>query len=249
MRNIKLTIEYDGTDFEGWQVQRNARRSRTVQDEIQKVLAKLFKEKITLIGSSRTDSGVHALGQTANLKTKSTHPLAQIKKALNANLPKDITIIKVEEVPLDFHAQFSAKSKTYRYTILNRDAHGALDWRYSLWYPHKLNLKLMREEAKAFIGRKDFKSFQGAQTAKQVKNSVRTIKRIDIKKKKDYIYIDIEADGFLYKMVRNIVGTLLASGSGRLPKGSLKKILAKKDRACAGPTARPYGLTLLEVKY
>lgn len=247
-RNIKLTLEYDGTDFHGWQVQ--AKGQRTVAGEMEKALKKIFRKNIRLIGSGRTDSGVHALGQVANFKIKSPMKTGQIKRALNANLPEDIGVWKAEEVNAGFHAQYSVRSKTYRYVILNRDARSALERHFCLLYPYPLNLSRMRAEAKAFVGRKDFRSFQGANPSRDAKAStVRAVRRVDIKKKGNFIYIEIEADGFLYKMVRNIVGTLLEVGNGRLPKGSVKFILAQRNRAFAGDTAKAMGLTLMEVKY
>ena len=258
MRNIKLTIEYDGTDFNGWQTQtaRDARApsrsQRTIQNEIEKVLKKIFKQNLKLTGSGRTDSGVHALGQVANFKTRSVMPVEKMQNALNANLPEDIAVIKIEEVSPDFHAQYSVKSKTYRYTILNRTARCAQQRNFCLLYPYKLNIRAMREDAQSFIGRHDFKSFTASDPAKRKKgveeNTVRTVKRLTITKKGDFLTLDIEANGFLYKMVRNIAGTLLEIGNGKLARGSIKQIFAKKDRSAAGATAKPQGLTLLEVK-
>ena len=264
MRNIKLTIEYDGTNYNGWQVQaqkdpRNKTPLVTVQGVIQAALKKIFKKKINLIGSGRTDSGVHAQGQIANFKIdsrlagrRSKMPLEKIQAALNGNLPADIAILKVQEAGEKFHSQYSVKSKTYRYTILNREVRSPLLRNLTLIYPAKLNIALMKKEARALIGRRNFKSFQATPDKRfpwKNKSTIRTIKRIDIKKSADTITIDIEADGFLHKMVRNIVGTLLDIGTGKLPKGSLKKILAHQDRAKASSTAKPYGLMLLEVKY
>jgi tRNA pseudouridine38-40 synthase len=261
MRNIKLTIEYDGTCFKGWQIQK--KNQRTVQGEIEKALKKIFKEEIRLIGSGRTDSGVHAVGQVANFKISSPMPAARIKRALNANLPADIAILDARETDSLFHAQYSVRSKTYRYTILNRDVRSARERHSCFFYPYPLNLRLMREEAKSLLGRKDFKSFEAADTAGKggdkaclsasalgrQAGTVRTVRRVKITKKGDFIFIDIEANGFLYKMVRNIVGTLLEIGGGRLPKGSIKTILRKRNRLFAGDTAKPHGLTLWEVRY
>ena len=250
MRNIKLTIEYDGTHFEGWQIQ--TRNNRTVQGEIRKALKKIFKEEFTFIGAGRTDSGVHAVGQVANFKTNSKMPIEEIQRALNGNLPFDISILKVEEVSLNFHSQFDAQGKIYRYTILNRKAPSAVERNFCLHYPYKLNLSLMKKEAKALIGKKDFRSFTAKNAPAEefkTKNTIRTLKRISIKKEGNFIFVDIEADGFLYKMVRNIVGTLLEIASSQLPPQSIKKILKKKDRSYAGTTAKAKGLCLLEVKY
>ena len=262
MRNIKLTIEYDGTSFNGWQTQSARRdlkrrsgqgRQRTVQAQIEKALREIFKKNIKLTGSGRTDSGVHALGQVANFKTCSALTAEKICAALNAHLPEDIAIIKAEEAAPNFHAQYSVKSKTYRYTLLNRCARTALERNFSVHYPRKLNVRSMRAEAKTLIGRHDFRSFTATDLAKRKKKikigTVRTIKRLNITKRGDYLFIDIEANGFLYKMVRNIVGTLLEVGSGKRDKGSFRRIMAQKDRRFAGVTAKAKGLALMEVKY
>src|SRR3989338_6782667 len=261
-RNIKLTIEYDGTLFHGWQAQQprssrpkrlTAGSRRTVQGEIERALKKIYRKNLKLIGSGRTDSGVHACGQVANFAMSSPMPLAEIQRALNANLPEDFSIIKAEEVLPDFHARYSARSKTYRYSILNRGARPALERNTCLYSPYPLNLAAMRREAKSLVGRKDFRSFAAGDASKsddgKMASTVRTIKRAGISRKGDHIWIDIEADGFLYKMVRNIVGTLLAVGASRLPSGAIRKILAQKDRRAAGVTAKAKGLALLKVIY
>lgn len=248
LRNIKLTLEYDGTDFYGWQVQ--VKSQRTVQAEIEKALKKIFKKHVTLFGSGRTDSGVHALGQVANFHAATRLPIETIQTALNAHLPKDIAVVRIEEVGPRFHARFSVKSKTYRYAILNRPARCAIERRFCLFYPYPLNLRLMRAEAEALVGRYDFKSFQAANPSRDEKaTAVRTVKRLTIRKKGDRVLIEIEADGFLYKMVRNIVGTLLGIGRGQLPKGSMRRILKSKDRTIAPAPAKAQGLTLLKVEY
>jgi len=247
MRTIKIIIEYDGTDFNGWQAQPTG--FRTVQGEIEGALQRIFKTKTTLIGSGRTDSGVHAAGQVAHFRTSSAMPAQTICAALNGNLPGDIAILNATDVENTFHAQYSAERKTYRYRILNRKTRGALNRHVCFLYPFPLNVRRMQQEAKALIGTHDFKSFKAADSDRREKNTVRTITRLDIKKREDEIIIDIEANGFLYKMVRNIVGTLLDIGNGRLPKGSMQEILEKKDRTLASPTAAPNGLTLLNVTY
>ena len=251
VRNIKLTLEYDGTRFNGWQVQDKSKR--TVQGELNTALSRIFQEKCSVIGSGRTDSGVHAKGQVANFKTTSSMTPIQILKALNTSLPEDVSASKVEEVSQKFHAQYSAKSKTYRYTILNSQNRSALSRDFSFFYPYPLNLTRIRRELKNLLGKKDFKSFQAHDSAiseESLKNksTIRTIKRLEIQKNGNFIFIEIEADGFLYKMVRNIVGTLLEIGSGKRSE-SLKKILNAKDRRCAGQTAPAKGLCLREVRY
>lgn len=245
MRNIKLIIEYDGTDFAGWQAQKN---QRTVQETIEKELRVILGEKVNLAGSGRTDSGVHAKALVANFKTKSSLPPDKIKKALNARLPKDTAIIDAQSAPMNFNARFSAKSKVYRYTINNGPSRTAINRQYVCRLPYRLDVNLMKKEAAVLVGRKNFKSFHAS--GRKLENFKRLLKRIDIKKDKNgFITIDIEADGFLYNMVRNIVGTLVEVGRGKLPAGSTKKILSSKNRQCAGPTMPAKGLCLLEVKY
>ncbi len=252
IRNFRLTIEYDGTLFHGWQIQ--PKKMRTVQGEFDKTFRKIFNKHIILIGAGRTDTGVHALGQTANFKVDTKLPSTKILKALNANLPEDISIRNIEEVPKNFHAQFDAKTKTYRYIICPQQTRSAVMRHFCFFYPYAFDLRLIRQEAKELLGRKDFSSFQAhdpmfKRRGKDRTSSIRTIKRLTIKQKDDFIYIDIEADGFLYKMVRNIVGTLLGLGNKHLTKGSMKNILSKKNRRAAGITAPAKGLFLLEVKY
>ena len=245
MRNIKLTIEYDGTDFAGWQLQPG---ERTVQGVIEKALNKTLGEKMRVIASGRTDSGVHAKAQAANFKTNSNLSYDSIKKALNAKLPPDVAIKDCRRASEDFNARFDAKLKTYRYTISNSPVRPAIARRYAYFMPQPLNVCLMRKEADALIGRKDFKSFHAS--GRSVKDFRRHIKSILIKKDRDnFIYVDIEADGFLYNMARNIVGTLVEVARGKLPAGSTTKILKARDRRGAGPTMPAKGLCLLEVKY
>ncbi|MCK5581769.1 MAG: tRNA pseudouridine(38-40) synthase TruA [Candidatus Omnitrophica bacterium] len=251
MKNFKLTVEYDGTKFNGWQVQ--AQNERTIQGKIEQALKIIFKKRIRLYGSGRTDSGVHASGQVANFKTSTQKSDNEILNAINANLPPDISIINIQEVPLDFHSQYSAKRKTYRYTILNRKARSAQNRNFYLHFPHTLNVTAMRQDIKNLVGKKDFRSFMASDTALRktgkTKKTVRTIYDAKIQKKGDLIYIDITANGFLYKMVRNIAGTLIAVGTGKMPKGSIHQILQKKDRILAGDTAPAKGLCLLQVEY
>lgn len=249
MRNIKITVEYDGTDFQGWQIQDP--KDRTVQGEIESALLKIFKEPIRIFGSGRTDSGAHAKGQVANFKVGSPMPTKEIVNALNGNLPEDIVIIEAKEVAADFHAQFNAKRKTYRYAILNRKPRAVLERRYCWHYPYTLDLSLLRKEAKALVGKKDFRSFMASDPHEKIKekSAVRQIYAIKITKKNGFLLIDITASGFLYKMVRNIVGTLVEAGTGRLPPGSLITILKNKNRTLASDTAPAKGLCLLEVRY
>lgn len=251
MRNIRLTIEYDGTNYNGWQIQQKKPKEvgteKTIQGVIERVLGGILQEEVRLIGAGRTDAGVHALGQVANFKTKSKTPITVIQKALNGLLPKDIIIRDIEEVKPYFNARFDARSKIYRYQILNRDYSSAFDRLYQYHVPYKLDVRLMRQEARVLVGRHDFKSFQAAD--KRERMSVRNLRRISIRRDGPAISIDIEADGFLYNMVRNIVGTLIEIGRGKFPPGSMRKILLAKDRTLAGPTAPAKGLSLVQVRY
>jgi len=247
MRNLKLQIEYDGTAYAGWQVQ-NRHRGKTIQQVIEKALCRILQERVRLIGSGRTDAGVHALAQVANFKTNSEIPGLKLRQAFNALLPADISVSIVEDVQPDFHSRFSAKSKAYRYSILNRAYPSALSRGRVYFCPYTLDLDLMRREAACLLGRHDFSAF--CASGSDAKNKVRTVKRIFFKKGPGgLIDLEIEADGFLYNMVRNIVGTLIEIGRGKFKKGSMKKILHSKDRRLAGPTAPAEGLYLVKVKY
>lgn len=243
-RNIKLTIKYDGTNYAGWQSQGNA---KSIQETIESALKKITGEKVKLTSAGRTDSSVHARAQVANFKTASGLPLKNIQKALNGSLPKDIVISAVEEVPFNFNSKTHARSKTYRYAIVRADFVDPLIRHFAVRCKYALNLAAMRREAKNLVGRHDFKSFQAA--GGEEKETVRTVKNIRIEKEKDMIYIDIEADGFLYNMARNIVGTLIEVGRGKFAEGVTKRILPKKDRKFCGPTAPAKGLCLIKVKY
>jgi tRNA pseudouridine38-40 synthase len=244
MRNILLKIEYEGTDYSGWQSQKNA---RSIQDTIQAALERITGRKARLISCGRTDAGVHALNHIANFKTESKIPLFKLQRALNSVLPKDIVIKEAKEVPERFHSRFDARSKTYRYTTITGGAPSAIERNLTSYIPYKLNLALMKKESKALLGKHDFKSFQAADRIER--SSVRTIKRLDIRRKGGRIIMDVEADGFLYNMVRNIAGTLIDIGRGRLAAGSMARILKAKDRKAAGETAPAKGLCLIEVKY
>lgn len=216
IRNLKLTLEYDGTGFSGWQTQSEG--LRTVQSHLEEKLEKIFKKKIHCQASGRTDSGVHAKGQVVHFKVDTDMKPSLIHKALNSFLDRDLSVVKVSEVPLDFHAQRDVKSKTYRYSILNRSFPSAL-WRdRAYFYPYKLNLSAMQKAANDLMGTHDFKPFQSAAQRSRIKNTIRTIKSLSITKKGDLINISITSNGFLYKMVRNITGALIAAGSGRLPR-------------------------------
>jgi tRNA pseudouridine38-40 synthase len=247
MRNFKITFEYDGSEFCGWQAQ--GQGERTVQGELEAVLSKIFKRTVKVIASGRTDSGVHARGQVISFKADTRMKPLEIQRALNSLLPSDIAVHEAKEVKSDFHAQYSVKQKTYRYTILNRKYRSVFLRDRVYYYPYPLNISSMRKAAKYLIGRHDFRSFQAYDPLRAERQTVRTIKKMVIKKEGDLVCIDVTADGFLYKMVRNIVGTLLAVGAGQLPIGEMAKILKARDRQTAWDTAPAEGLCLMAVKY
>lgn len=254
-RNLKLTIEYDGTNYCGWQIQRFKKLKPSIQETLEKALQKILQKKVKIIGSGRTDAGVHALAQVANFKTNSQISLDRLQKGLNALLPDDIVIRKIEEVDSRFHSRFGVRSKVYSYTILNSDCRTAILKGYVYFYPNPLDIHLMRKEAQCLLGKHNFQSFCARGT--NIKDMVRTIKRIRIKKTTSLLFtvrcslitVDIEADGFLYNMVRNIVGTLLEIGRGKFHSGQLKKILYSHNRKFAGPTVPAKGLCLIKVNY
>lgn len=190
---------------------------------------------------------MHAIGQVANFKTNSTLPLKKIKDALNSALPEDILIAAAEEVPLKFDSQRSAKSKQYRYTVTTSRFVDPFIRHFVARFSYALNISSMRRSAKALEGRHDFKAFQAAGSAE--KNTIRTVKKIKIEKRGDMVYIDLWADGFLYNMVRIMAGTLLEIGRGKMPEDRIKKIISKRERALAGPTAPAKGLCLIKVEY
>lgn len=256
MRNIRLTIEYEGTRFSGWQRQctraqvhkSTSKKIKTVQEEIEKAGKRLFGKGIDIIGAGRTDSGVHAEAQIANFKIDSPLPLYNIKRGLNNYLPGDIAVISIQDVPLGFHSRFDAKEKLYRYTIINRKARSPLLRRQAAMCSYVLDIKAMKKAAALLVGKKDFKSFQAAE--KKYIHSVRHIKRLGIvKRKSPIIEICIQADGFLYNMARNIAGTLIDVGRGRIRPEAIKDILKKRHRPAAGPTAPAKGLCLVKVFY
>ena len=244
MRNLALTVSFDGTNYAGFQIQKNA---PTIQEILEATLRKILKEKVRLLAAGRTDAGVHAVAHVATVKTTSSIPSFALKRALNSLLPQDIAVQKVKEVPLSFHPRYEAISKRYRYTIRNHPSRSPFDRLYTTFYPYPLDLAAMRRAARYLIGKNDFKSFQAKD--KKGRSSVRNIRHLSIRRKSPYLVIDIEGDGFLYKMVRNMIGTLLEVGRGKRRPADIQKILSKKDRSGAGPTAPARGLCLLSVRY
>lgn len=244
MRNLKLTIEYDGTNFNGWQIQKD---KRTVQEEIQIALTKILKEEITVVGSGRTDAGVHALAQVANFKTEKTIKPTELLYGINTMLPIDIVVTNVEEEVEEFNARNSAKTKHYRYVINNSKFPSALNANREYHFKYFLDIEAMQMAANDLIGEHDFKAFSAAGCS--VKNTIRRIDCLNVNKLGDRVIIDIVGNGFLYNMVRIIVGTLLDIGSGKLDICVMKNMLETKDRALGGRTAGPEGLYLVNVEY
>ncbi|MBP3431434.1 MAG: tRNA pseudouridine(38-40) synthase TruA [Clostridia bacterium] len=244
MRNFKLTIEYDGANFFGWQKQAGR---RTVQGEIEKAISTMTDEEVTLEGSGRTDRGVHALGQVANFKMENPIPAKKIKGVLNNLLPADIRILKVEEVEISFHARFACKRKTYRYVVQVGGQRSALDCQFLAFFPYSVDLQKMTDAAKLLIGKHNFKGFCSADT--NVTNFEREIFDISIKKVGKKFAFEVTGSGFLYNMVRIIVGTLLDVGRGMLTCEDVKKALDTGERKHAGKTMEACGLYLKKVEY
>ena len=245
MRNIKLTIEYDGKDFNGWQKQPN---KLNIQGTIEQAIERITGEKVDLTASGRTDAGVHAIGQVANFKTNSNLPIDKFPIAINSNLKKSIIIKSAEEVEDRFHSRLNCKRKTYRY-IINNSKYGTAIYRnLETHIPLKLDIDKMKKAVKYFEGEHDFKAFKASGTSS--KSSVRTIYKAEvIKKDNDRIYIELTGSGFLYNMVRIIAGTLMDVGLGKIEAEDIKKIINSKDRQNAGKTLPPQGLYLLNVEY
>ena len=245
MRTIKLIIEYDGTQYLGWQIQP---KGSTLQGILEDKLLSLTGEKVHLIGSGRTDAGVHAMGQVAHFKTKSPLHVQTIRRALNSLLPSDIVIQEVEEMDEDFHARKQAKSKTYEYRILNRNVRSVFRRDYVWHIPQRLNLKQMKRATQSLRGEHDFSSFQSVGSPKR--SPVRKVTRAEWKQGRDgLLRFEIEANGFLKQMVRAIVGTLVEVGKRKITSEEFQRILDSRDRKKAGPTAPAHGLFLKEVKY
>ncbi len=244
MATFKLTIEYDGSAYAGWQQQPD---QPTIQAAIEAALQRITQTHIPVIGAGRTDAGVHALGQVASFRSDRTMAPHEWVKALNAVLPADISIRYAEHASDDFQARYSARSKVYRYRILNRRERSAFE-RSRAWHVRKrLEVDAMRTGAGLLIGRHDFSSFQGSQT--DSKDPMCDLRRLDMTQARTIIRIDAEADRFLKQMVRTIVGTLVEVGMGKRSPHAMKQILDAKDRRAAGYTAPPQGLYLVGVNY
>jgi tRNA pseudouridine38-40 synthase len=263
MRNIRMTIAYDGTNYVGWQVQPNG---PSVQSTVERALTKLTGEKISVLSAGRTDSGVHALGQVASFHTSSSIPCEGFRKALRAHLPPDILIRDVADVPNDFHATFTAKYKRYRYVIHNSRTCNPFLRQFAWHYHLSLDTQAMHAAAQELVGRHDFRSFESHWPNKAT--SVRTVMEVTVKRQRhcpsyfgeedvepaaddagDFVWIEIVADGFLYNMVRSIVGTLVPVGRGRWDASDMRRILTAMQRSEAGDTAPAHGLYMVEVTY
>ena len=245
MRNIKLTIEYDGKDFNGWQKQPN---KLNIQGEIEKAIKQITGEEVDLTASGRTDAGVHALGQVANFKTNSELPIEKFPIALNSNLKKSIVIKSAEEVEERFHSRLTCKQKTYRYVINNSKYGTAIYRNLETHIPMKLDIQKMQQAVKYFEGEHDFKAFKASGTSS--KSSVRTIYKAEVLDAgNERIYIGLTGNGFLYNMVRIIAGTLVDVGLGKIEPEDIKEIIKSQKRENAGKTLPPQGLYLVKVEY
>ena len=244
MRNIKLTIEYDGKDFNGWQKQPT---KLNIQGTIEQAIKQITGEDVELNASGRTDAGVHALGQVANFKTNSQIPIEKFAIAINSKLKRSIVIKKAEEVDERFHSRLSCKKKTYRYIINNSPEGTAIYRNLETHIPQKLDLSQMKKAIKYFEGEHDFKAFKASGTSS--KSSVRTIYKAEVRKEGDNIIIELTGNGFLYNMVRIISGTLLDVGLGKIKPEGIPEIIESKDRQRAGRTLPAHGLYLVQVVY
>mgnify|MGYP006277648087 CR=1 FL=1 len=242
MRNIKLILEYDGTEFCGWQRQRS---DRTVQEEVERSLSMLTEEDIKLTAAGRTDSGVHALAQVANFKTHSTLPLEVFVRGGNSRLPRDVRILSAEEVPADFSARYSAIRRTYRYYITTR--HRAVGRQYAWYYWNPLNLQRMQEACSEILGTHEFISF--CQAKAEVDHYLCDVRSAWWRREHNYVVFEICANRFLHNMVRVLVGTMVELGDDKKESATLTDILLAKDRNAAGPTAPAWGLHLVDVEY
>jgi len=245
MQTYKITLEYDGTDFGGFQIQNNA---RTVQGVLEKALEKVFQHKTKVIGASRTDSGVHAEGQVAHFKTAKKIPLQNLLRAINSHLPPDVALKKIQKAPSRFHARYSAKKKIYIYSLRLSRNPSPLERRSTYDYFYAVDVSKMRKAARLVKGRHDFKSFQ-AKSSEREMSTVRTLSKIRVARNKERLVLLFEGNGFLYNMVRNIVGSLLEVGRGKMTLADFKRAFRARDRRQMGPTAPAKGLTLKQIVY
>jgi tRNA pseudouridine38-40 synthase len=245
VRNVRLIVEYEGTDFVGWQRQKTG---VAVQAVLEEALGRVTGETVRLIGAGRTDAGVHALGQAANFKTESRIPLRGIVAATNRLLPPTVVLRRADEVPLDFHAQYDAKAKRYRYAFLLSAERSTAEARRTYRVRGPLEVGQMRRAARLFLGTHDFSAFE-ASGGQRKGEAVRTVAAAEVLQVGPRVYLDVEADGFLYKMVRTMAGTLLEVGRGQRRVAEVRAALAGRERAAAGATAPARGLCLMWVRY
>lgn len=245
MRNIKIVIEYDGTKYNGWQSQKNG---VGIQEMITNAIHQVTGEDIKINGSGRTDAGVHAIGQTANFLTESSIPANKFPVAINSFLPKDIVIKSAEDMDKDFHARYSVKGKKYMYVLNNSKLRSALDFYREYHMGQELDYKKMKKASEFFEGAHDFRGFMASGSS--VKDTIRTISKVQLKKREDgRIIFCFTGDGFLYNMVRIMVGTLIDVGLGKINPDEIPDIIKSKDRKRAGKTVPAQGLYLMEVYY
>jgi tRNA pseudouridine38-40 synthase len=244
MRNIQIIIEYDGSNYCGWQRQENG---ISVQQKLEEAVVSITKEKSVLIGASRTDAGVHALGQSGNFHTNSSIPIEKFAFAINSVLPMDISVIKAIERKNDFHSRYHARQKTYVYQIFTRRIASPFLKNYAYHCLYDLDFEKMREASKYIVGEHDFTAFMAS--GSQSKIFVRTIYEINIQKENDLILIEVTGNGFLYNMVRILSGTLLYAAIGKMKPSDIKTIIQNKDRTLAGATLPACGLYLKEIVY
>lgn len=245
MRNLKMTIAYDGSRYKGWQKQKD--NDLTIQGKIEAVLSKMTGESVLLVGCGRTDSGVHAENYIANFHTKCTLSIGKMLDYLYEYLPEDIVVKSLEDVDERFHARYNVKSKTYVYRINTHKFRDVFNRKYSYHLAEKLNLDVIKQSSKYLIGSHDFQSFTNLKS--KDKSTIRTINYINIVETDGLLEIEVNGDGFLWNMVRIIVGTLIEVGNGHLKPCDVERILNEKKRWEAGPLAQPKGLFLRDVQY
>jgi len=244
MTLYRMTLAYDGTDYLGWQVQP---QGVTIQSRLQEALANIAGETVSVVGAGRTDAGVHAQGQVAHCDLPTPVPPSGLLKGLNSMLPQDIRVLKVENAPADFHARYSARSKTYRYYLDRAPVASPFRCRFTLHHPYPLDVDAMGRAAERFQGRHDFESFRASSCEAKTSERECTVSRF-VEEGSEWVY-EVAANGFLHHMVRNIMGTLLEVGRGKLAPDDIARLLEARDRTQAGPTAAARGLHLIRVDY
>ncbi|MFQ5507217.1 MAG: tRNA pseudouridine(38-40) synthase TruA [Planctomycetota bacterium] len=246
MRTLRLWISYDGTSYAGWQRQAG---SETIQEHLERAAYLVAGESVTVHGAGRTDAGVHALGQAAHLRLEGGPPTQSFHLAMNSLLPEDIRVLAAREVPAHFHSRFSATGKRYLYRVLTGDVRDPIGRRYAYWFRRSLDIEAMRQAVPHLIGRKDYAAFAGNPGYRRRRPTIRRIVAMHLLASPAGVDVHVQGDGFLYRMVRNLVGSLLEVGRGKRPPGWIREVLLSKDRSLAGPTLPPMGLFLTRVLY